>query len=401
MSPQKVLILGAGAAGAAAARVLHGSGTVSVTLVDRTGQAPYNRTLVNKGVAIGLLTPEQVVTPGVEVISDTAVEVDPQGKTVRLASGRIEPYDALLLATGSTPRLLPDTLPGLTAATEAGRVTTLHSLEDAVAVRDLLGTLGRPAQIVISGAGLVAAETATLLRDRGHQVTLLARATTPGVSVFGAGAAERLAAAHREHVDVAFGRTLTAVTDTGTQLELALDDTTQLTADLLIIAHGTTPTGPAPWEVGVIVDGKLRTATPGVYSAGGVAAHYDTTLGAWRIDHWSDAAAQGEHAARTMLADLGAGTHPGDYQPRAPFTATVHGMMVAGAGITGGHTSARIDTTDPLLVVHEHDGVPVGVLGLDAVPAVFGWMPNLHTPAATDPQDLASAGTATADSHQR
>jgi len=41
------------------------------------------------------------------------------------------------------------------------------------------------------------------------------------------------------------------------------------------------------------------------------------------------------------------------------------------------------------------------VLGLDAVPAVFGWMPNLHTPAATDPQDLASAGTATADSHQR
>ena len=94
-----------------------------------------------------------VVTPGVEVISDTAVEVDPQGKTVRLASGRIEPYDALLLATGSTPRLLPDTLPGLTAATEAGRVTTLHSLEDAVAVRDLLGTLGRPAQIVISGAG--------------------------------------------------------------------------------------------------------------------------------------------------------------------------------------------------------------------------------------------------------
>ena len=144
-----------------------------------------------------------------------------------------------------------------------------------------------------------------------------------------------------------------------------------------------------------------RTATPGVYSAGGVAAHYDTTLGAWRIDHWSDAAAQGEHAARTMLADLGAGTHPGDYQPRAPFTATVHGMMVAGAGITGGHTSARIDTTDPLLVVHEHDGVPVGVLGLDAVPAVFGWMPNLHTPAATDPQDLASAGTATADSHQR
>jgi 3-phenylpropionate/trans-cinnamate dioxygenase ferredoxin reductase subunit len=139
--------------------------------------------------------------------------------------------------------------------------------------------------------------------------------------VFGAGAAERLAAAHQEHVDVAFGRTLTAVTDTGTQLELALDDTTADggSADHRPRNH---PDRPRPLEDGVIVDGKLRTATPGVYSAGGVAAHYDTTLGAWRIDHWSDAAAQGEHAARTMLADLGAGTHPGDYQPRAPFTAT-------------------------------------------------------------------------------
>lgn len=252
---------------------------MSVTLVDRTGQAPYNRTLVNKGVAIGLLTPEQVVTPGVEVISDTAVEVDPQGKTVRLASGRIEPYDALLLATGST-RLLPDTLPGLTAATEAGRVTTLHSLEDAVAVRDLLGTLLAAPRRSSSPVPVWSR------RDRHASTPTSGHPPRPRDHPRGQRVRRRRRGAPRrrapEHVDVAFGRTLTAVTDTGTQLELALDDTTQLTADLLIIAHGTTPTGPAPWEDGVIVDGKLRTATPGVYSAGGVAAHYDTTLGAWR-----------------------------------------------------------------------------------------------------------------------
>ena len=123
------------------------------------------------------------------------------------------------------------------------------------------------------------------------------------------------------------------------------------------------------------VDESLRTAAAHVYAAGGVAVHDDPALGAWRIDHWSDAAAQGEHAARTLLADLGAGEQPGSYQPRAPFTATVHGAMIAGAGLTDTRTDTRIDSSEPLVVIRQHGPVPVGVLGLDAAPAVFGpWL---------------------------
>ena len=396
MSPQKILILGAGAAGAAAARVLAGTDTVTVTLIGRTGETPYNRTLVNKGVAVGLLTPEQAAIPGVAAEADTAVDVDPENKTVRFASGRVEHYDALILATGSTPRLLEDTIPGATTGT--ARIPTLHSLEDAITVRDLIAGLGRPAQVVISGAGLVAAETATLLRERGHQVTLLTRDTTPGVRVFGAELAERLNDAHHANLDTAFGRTLTGVQESGDRLELTLDDGTALPADLLLIAHGTTPTAPSPWDGPVPVDESLRTAAAHVYAAGGVAVHDDPALGAWRIDHWSDAAAQGEHAARTLLADLGAGEQPGSYQPRAPFTATVHGAMIAGAGLTDTRTDTRIDSSEPLVVIRQHGPVPVGVLGLDAAPAVFGWMPKLHTPTGPDAEALASTGTGTADS---
>ncbi|WP_341359055.1 FAD/NAD(P)-binding oxidoreductase [Georgenia sp. M64] len=397
MSTQNVLILGAGAAGTAAARILGSSDAVTVTLIGRTDETPYNRTLVNKGIAIGLLTPEQAALPGVAAIADTAVEVDPDTRTVRLESGRVEHYDALLITTGSAPR---DLGAGVTAAAVpgTGRVTALHSLRDAVAVRDLLAGLGRPGRIVISGAGLVAGETATLLHDRGHEVTLLARAATPGISVFGTEVAETLAATHQANLHTAFGRTITSLTETEDSVQLTLDDGTVLPADVLIVAHGTTPTAPAPWGSGVAVDGESRTATPGVYAAGGVAIHNDPTLGTWRIDHWADAAAQGEHAARTLLADLGVGEQPGTYQPRAPFTATIHGAMIAGAGLTGHHGNARAESTDPLVILHQQGNIPVGVLGLDAAPAVFGWMPHLYTPVHTDDDTLAAVGAAGADS---
>ncbi|WP_347125484.1 NAD(P)/FAD-dependent oxidoreductase [Microbacterium sp. SY138] len=398
MTPQKVVVLGAGAAGTSAVRILAGSDAVTVTLIGRTAETPYNRTLVNKGVAIGLLTPEQAAMPGAEVVADTAVEVDTDARIVRLASGRIEEYDALVIATGSAPRLLGDGLGGATGHVQPGRITTLHSLDDAIAVRDFLADLGRPARVVISGAGLVAAETASLLRERDHQVTLIARAELPGTTVFGEELAQRLAEAHQAVLDTAFGRAITTIRDTADGIEVTLDDGTVLPSDLLIVAHGTEPTAPAPWNAGVDVDDSLRTALPGVYAAGGVAVHDDSTLGVWRIDHWSDAAAQGEHAARTLLADIGAGEQPGSYQPRAPFTATVHGAMIAGAGLTDTRTDTHIDSSEPLVVIRQHGAVPVGVLGLDAAPAVFGWMPKLYTSTATDAGALASTGTGTADS---
>lgn len=64
MSTPTIGIIGAGAAGTSAAKTLHTSGAdVEVELFTRTGEQPYNRMLVNKGVAIGLLEPEQAVLP--------------------------------------------------------------------------------------------------------------------------------------------------------------------------------------------------------------------------------------------------------------------------------------------------------------------------------------------------
>lgn len=150
---------------------------------------------------MGLLTPEQAALPGVDALLDTAIRIDGRERRVYLASGAAVGYDALLVATESVPRGL--TVPGANDAAAAGRLTLLHSVEDAIRVRDALIAVGRPGRIVISGAGLVAGETATLLRGSGHHVTLLARSPLPGVAVFGQELAGRLADAHRARLATA------------------------------------------------------------------------------------------------------------------------------------------------------------------------------------------------------
>ncbi|MFT4215313.1 MAG: NAD(P)/FAD-dependent oxidoreductase [Microbacterium sp.] len=388
----RVVILGAGAAGTAAARVLSTSeANVEVTLVACTDETPSNRTLVNKAVAIGLLQPEQAALPGVTAQADTAVRIDADASRVDLASGATLDYDALIVATGSAPRTLDATIPGVAAATEAGLLTTLHSIDDAVRVRDLLA--GRDgAHVVILGAGMVAAETASLLHERGHDVVMIARADVPGASAFGPDVAARLTALHRRTVTTRFGRSVRSLAPDADGLLVTLDDSTTLPADLVIVGHGTTPTAPAPYADGVRVDERLRGPLPGTYAAGGVAIHgtWGTDHGPWRIDHspwridhWADAAAQGEHAARTVLHDLFAAADPGPYLPRSPYTATVHGAVVAAVGRAD--ADGTVVSSEPLVVAHSDDGVVHGVSGVDAVPAVFGWMSRLHQSAADSP----------------
>lgn len=185
MTPQHVLILGSGAAGAAAARTLASRDDVRVTLVTRTGETPYTRMLI-KGIAFGPTPPEMIKLPlpQIEVIADTVLKVDTSAKQVQQTSGAQVSYDALIVATGSMPRSLPADVFGGDDAGQ-GRVTALHSVGDALGIRKLLTGLGRPARVAIYGGGIIAAETASSLQADGHMVTLVSRSSIPGVGEIG------------------------------------------------------------------------------------------------------------------------------------------------------------------------------------------------------------------------
>lgn len=382
MNNPSIVILGAGGAGAAAAHVLAAAG-VEHTVVTATGQAPFNRTLVNKGVAIGLIAAEQTHTPGLRTIQDTASHVDTKRQRVALASGRTLPYTHLLVATGSRPRHLAPAIPGVPDAANAGRLTTLHSLTDAERIRDRLAALGRVGRVAIFGAGLVGAETASLLADRGHDITLITRSTTPAARTFGHRIDARLTDLHRARTSLLLGRLPVAVRHTTDAITIDLDDGGTVTADLAIVAHGTRPSGPAPWADGIHVNDRLRAAADGVYGAGGVAIHNDDRIGRWRIDHWTDAVAQGQHAARTLLHDLGAGDGQGSYLPRSLFTAAVHGVALAGAGLPGEGAAERDLSHDPLLMAFDRDTAMTGLAGIDAITDLVAAATCLAEPART------------------
>jgi len=377
MTLHHVVILGAGAAGVAAARELSTNEKVAVTLVARTGEVPYTRMLI-KGIAFSGMPPEMatMVLPDVDLVADSVVTVHADEKSVELASGRRLAFDSLIVATGSTPRLLPaDVVSGGAGAAE--KMTALHSIDDAARLRDMLAQLEPSTRVAIYGGGIIAAEAATQLRQAKRSVTMIARSSVPGAAAFGALVAEQLVRLHERHVETRFGRSVTSLRRHGEGLEIGLDDGSAVSADLLLLALGTVPTGVGEWAGGIEVDAHLRADTPGWYAAGGVARHRDDQLGQWRIDHWEDAAAQGAHAARSVLHDLGLEDDPGRYMPRSAFIAMLYGQAIAGAGLIGGAQARVVDGAE-FVVEHELAGTLVGVSGIDAVGTVYSAAPRLH-----------------------
>lgn len=379
-----VVVVGAGAAGHAAARTLRAEGFAGrLVLVHGEPGRPYNRTLVDKALLQGVLTADQAtLLPlddlDVEIVHSRAVALDARASTVALADGRTLPFAALVVATGSAPRA-----DGLARAGERG-VRHLHTLQDVTAVRRLLDD-GDLSRATVLGAGFIGSEVAGVLADQGVAVSLVSRAAVPLAGALGEPLAARIAHLHREHVDTRFGRHVERVTPGERQTEVELDDGTRLTSDLVVVAHGTAPAAGWARHGGIRVDERLRAlGMPRVYAAGGVALHSTETGEAYRVDHWDAASAQGAHAARTILHDLVAASDPGPYVPSTGFTFQVHGVPVAGRGVVPPGAVVRhraVDDSDAILTTfHRPDGALVGAAGLRAARPLLALRHELARP---------------------
>jgi 3-phenylpropionate/trans-cinnamate dioxygenase ferredoxin reductase subunit len=114
---QKVVIVGGGhAAAQLCASLIEGGFPGSVTLVCEEATLPYHRPPLSKtylktqDAAVQLLRPEATYADaGVQVLlADPAVGIDRDARRLTLASGKQLDYDALVLATGTRARRLPD-----------------------------------------------------------------------------------------------------------------------------------------------------------------------------------------------------------------------------------------------------------------------------------------------------
>ncbi|GII24500.1 pyridine nucleotide-disulfide oxidoreductase [Planosporangium mesophilum] len=305
------MIVGAGLAGAKAVQTLREEGFDGrIILVGEEAEHPYERPPLSKGLLTGSAEPGSVFVHEAGWYADHDVDlrtgtrataIDRAGRHVELVGGERVGYDALLLATGATPRALP--VPGA----ELDGVLTLRTLADHARI-DAALTDG--ARVVIIGAGWIGLEVAAAARQRGAAVTVVEVAELPLQRVLGDEIARVFADLHRDH-DVAFhfGTGVRELRGDGRVSSVLLTDGTELACDTVVVAAGVRPNTDLAERAGlavdngVVVDHALRsTVDPSVYAAGDVANAYHPPLRRnIRVEHWANALNGGPAAARSML----------------------------------------------------------------------------------------------------
>jgi NADPH-dependent 2,4-dienoyl-CoA reductase/sulfur reductase-like enzyme/nitrite reductase/ring-hydroxylating ferredoxin subunit len=305
VAPSSVVIVGAGAAGAAAVETLRREGYGGpLTLVGDEPPGPVDRPNLSKDYLAGTAPEEWIPLRdadfyrqlGVElVLGDPAVALDVGARRVTLASGRALPYGALLLATGAEPRRLP--IPGA----DAPHVLTLRSLADS---RAIIARARAGARAVVLGASFIGLEVAASLRARGVEVDVVAPEALPLERALGPAVGRELRRRHEDKgVRFHLGRTPREIRAG----EVLLDDGRALAGDFVVMGVGVAArtrlaeAAGLAVDNGVVVDEHLQ-AAPGVYAAGDVARFpYAASGERVRIEHWVVAERMGQVAAHNIL----------------------------------------------------------------------------------------------------
>lgn len=305
-----IVVVGAGLAGLKAVEGLRNKGfDGSLTLVGSESRLPYDRPPLSKGFLAGkdemarlaLTSEDKLASLGVEFANgETAVSLDLVARIVRLGSGRSLPFDGLVIATGATPRRL------LSLGDLEG-VMTLRRLEDSVSLRHRLSASG--VRLVVVGGGFLGMEVAATARGLGADVMVVEPLATPLARVLGPVIGRTIEALHRDNgVELRMGLGVDSVEGSDRVERVRLSDGTTVEAEVVLVAIGVTPE--TTWlersglalDDGVICSSSL-TAAPGVVAAGDLARFpHPLASSAVRLEHRTNAAEQGAHAAASLLA---------------------------------------------------------------------------------------------------
>ena len=304
------VIVGASLAGAKAAETLRTEGFEGrVILIGEEDVRPYERPPLSKDYLRGESGRDKVFVHDESFYEDNDIDLrlssrvtslDTKDRVVELDSGETIGYDAVLIATGATPR--PLAIPGA----NLDGVHYLRQVGDSDRIREAIRGAGH---LVVVGAGWIGCEVAASARQPGADVTMVATSTVPLERVIGQELGGFYRDVHLEHgVEMHLGMGVRALRGNGSVDEVVLADGRTLSADLVVVGLGVVPrveladAAGLTLDNGVLTSEHLTASTPGVFAAGDVANAWHPTLQQnIRLEHWSSALNQGPVAARNML----------------------------------------------------------------------------------------------------
>ena len=334
----RVVIVGAGQAGAALAAKLRALGhDGEIVMLGDEPAPPYQRPPLSKGYLLGemeedrlwLRAPEFWTENGVELrLGRGVTEIDPVHRTVTLR-GQVVEYDQLALTTGSSPRRLP---PAIGGSLEG--VYTVRTLADVDAMRAEFQP-GR--KVIIVGGGYIGLEAAAVALKLGLDVTVLEMAPRILQRVAAPETSDYVRALHQAHgVTVLESTGLNRLVGDDRVEGALLTDGRKLPADFVIVGVGITPNTHLAQQAGLVLDNGIatdelgRTSDPAIWSAGDCAS-FPWKGGRIRLESVGNAIDQAEAVAANIL---GAGAA---YEAKPWFWSDQYDMKLQIAGLNTGY----------------------------------------------------------------
>jgi NADPH-dependent 2,4-dienoyl-CoA reductase/sulfur reductase-like enzyme len=364
--------------------------------VRHEGHNAYDRPPLSKQVLSGKWGVERIHHHAPEVLDTLGLEFrlgrrvtgcDTSARTVTCDDGTEVAYDGLVVATGAATR----TLPGTEGIAD---VWMLRTLDDCLAIRASLAAGDSPRLIVI-GAGFIGSEVAATCQGTGARVTLLEAYHTPLARVLGDQMGRVCADLHVANgMDLRCSVTIDHLeADPGgpDPVTVVLDDGTRLPADAVVVGIGVSPS--VGWlddsglelDNGVRCDGSLFAADR-VVTAGDVANWDRPSSGRpTRVEHWTNAAEGGAHAARNLIAGS-AGATP--YDPVPFFWSDQYTTKIQMIGLPGADDEVVVVSGSAeegkLIALYRTGDRLGGVLTFSQPAKLMGYRPLLAAGASFD-----------------
>lgn len=309
MAAYRYLIVGGGMTGDAACRGIRDhDADGSICLFGSEPHDPYARPPLSKALWTG--KDENSVFRGtaelgVDVHNGRRItELDLDGHTATDDTGATHSYEAVLLATGGTPRRLPS---------NGDDVIYYRTLDD---YRRLRGIAGDGVRVTVIGGGFIGSEVAAALASNGCSVTIVFPDAGIGARLFPAELASFVNDYYREKGVTVLAEQRVDAAQAGT---VTTEDGTTIEADAVVAGLGIVPVTDLAEAAGLEVDDGILVDEYGraggrsdVFAAGDVARFPVAALGGTRrVEHEDHANTHG----RVVGANMAGAEQPYDHLP--------------------------------------------------------------------------------------